>query len=110
VTDESAVAIGASVFSEVFVFSVAGAALAFELWKKQQDDDAAKRAKEAAAAKDKRDIEDRFLGLETQLTTVCHQLQNVQHELHVLRDQQLGKKGGSPPSGSLLTKFTGGKR
>jgi hypothetical protein len=36
VTDDAAVAIGATIFSEFFVFSVAGALLAFEMHKKSQ--------------------------------------------------------------------------
>src|SRR5690242_10229382 len=40
VSEEAAVSIGATVFSEFFVFSVAGGLLAFELWKKAQDDEA----------------------------------------------------------------------
>jgi hypothetical protein len=36
VTDDAAVAIGATVFSELFVFSVAGALLAFEMHKKSR--------------------------------------------------------------------------
>lgn len=67
VTEDAAVSIGATVFSEFFVFSVAGTLLAFELWRKAQDDDAAKKAKEVAAAKEKRDIEERFLTLETEV-------------------------------------------
>lgn len=67
-SDDAAVGIGATVFSEFFVFSVAGAVLAFELWKKSQDDEAAREKKEKQAAEDKRAIEDRFLQLETEVS------------------------------------------
>jgi len=87
VSDDAAVSIGASVFSELFVFSVAGAALGFELWKKDKDDAAAKRAKDEATAKEKRDIEERFLALETEVTTMAHALKDAQNALHALRNE-----------------------
>src|SRR4051812_43473211 len=48
VTEDAAVSIGATVFSELVVFSVAGGVLLFELHKKAQDDDLAKVKKDAA--------------------------------------------------------------
>ena len=97
VSEDAAVSIGATVFSELFVFGVAGAALAFELWKKAQDDEAAKQHKEAQTAKDKRDIENRFLALETELSSMSHALKGAQNALHKMQTAPSApkeKKGG----------------
>jgi len=97
VSDDAAVGIGASVFSELFVFSVAGGLLAFELWKKDKDDMAAKRAKDAAAAKEKRDAEERFLALEAEVTAMAHALRNAQNAIAKMQHHQHDVHRPPPP-------------
>lgn len=85
VSEEVAVGIGATVFSEVFIFTTAGAVLFFELWKKAQDDDAAKVKKDAVAAQERRDLESRFRAIEHELGTTAAALRDTQLELQTLR-------------------------
>lgn len=92
-TEEAAVSIGATVFSELFIFTTAAAILAFELHKKAQDDEAAKIKKDAATQKEKNDIENRFQTMELELQSVSNALRETQKSLDQLQQMQNKKKG-----------------
>lgn len=92
-TDDAAVTIGATIFSEVFIFTTAAAILAFELNKKANDDEAAKVKKDAATAKEKNDLERRFQSIEAELASVTSALRESQTNLQQLQQQHTKKKG-----------------
>jgi hypothetical protein len=79
-TDDTAVGIGATVFSEFFVFSVASSILAFELWRKSIDDEAAAAKKAATAARERSELEQRFQAVEAEIAELRHELKEARQD------------------------------